>query len=930
MANEINKNIEFTKKLIDEDEKELFIKEGIRGLSKLLTQSNDLRSVCKNSITFICEYSNSSVGAFYILNENDEDELTMYSSYAYVQRDSLSNKFKLGEGIVGQVGLQKTPIHLRNIKKDEFDVETGTTKQPPINIYTFPLLYKDELYGVAEVASTEIFKEHTKRLFDLSSDIIATALFTSFQNRKVKNLLKDTKKSNIELQENQAKLEEANAQMQEQQAQLEEANAQMQEQQAQLEEANAQMEEQQVQLQQSEQELKKQNQELQATQIDIDKKAKALEESNKYKSEFLANMSHELRTPLNSIILLSSMMEQNKKNNLEQDDIKKASIINKSGQELLRLINDVLDLSKVEAGKMELIIDKFHSTDFTSSIKDLFETSAQSKELEFIVEDNYNDYIYNDEDKLSQVVRNFLSNSLKFTEKGFIKLSLNKENNNVRIDVEDSGIGIPKEKQEIIFQAFSQVDGSTSRQYGGTGLGLSITKEFIKLMKGEVKVDSKENIGSVFSVIIPNIANKINITNTIKHNNNFTNNQTQEKYQIIDDRDNLTNESIPFLIIEDNITFAQTLKDLINNKNELCLIANNGKDGLKLAQEYYNIQGILLDLGLPDIDGVEVLKELKSNINTKRIPVYIISGQDNTDSSKIEDAIGFKQKPLNNDDFNSLIKDIKEFNNKDIKNLLIVEDDKIQREAMIEFVSNDSINIKGIDNVEEAIEEINKNQYDAVVVDLTLKGKSGLDICEYIKQENLSIPIIIYTGKDITYEEEQKINKFTDSIIVKSVNSQNRLLDEVNLFLHKVKSNKKDSAKNNTINNTSNSIDFEDKKILVVDDDMRNTFVLVEILEDKNATILTAQNGQEALDVLEDNKDTDIILMDVMMPVMDGYEAIEKIREDESIKDIPIIAITAKAMNKDKEKALAVGANDYLTKPLNLDSFVGVVNSWIK
>ncbi|MEA3352560.1 MAG: response regulator, partial [Campylobacterota bacterium] len=784
-----------------------------------------------------------------------------------------------------------------------------------------------ELYGVIEIGSTKQFNDNELKFFDISSEIITTTLFSSIKNEKVTELLKDTEvinkqlqkekriteKSNKELQKQQVKLEEANSQMQEQQAQLEEANSQMQEQQAQLEEANAQMEEQQVQLKHSEKELKKQNKILEKSKEILNEKAIALEESNKYKSEFLANMSHELRTPLNSIILLSSMIRENKKGNLNKDDIKKANIINSSGEELLRLINDVLDLSKIEAGKMELHTDSFDSTSFINEIKDMFEYSVTNKGIEFIAEDHYNNIIITDRDKLSQIVRNFLSNSLKFTQKGYIKFSI-EEDNNIKIYVQDTGIGISKEKLSVIFDAFTQADGSTSRKYGGTGLGLSITKQFSKLMGGDVFVESKEGEGSIFTVVIPNI----------KKNKEIKYSQKEETVSIKnDDRDKIVKSSKPFLVIEDNETFASILKESINEKGDLAIIETTGKDGLKAAKEFEHIQGILLDLGLPDMDGIEVLKTLKSDLDTKSIPVYIISGKKPSKEDEFKEAVGFKQKPLSNDDFQSVFKELEEYNNKQIKNLLIVEEDKKQRESMIEYLSMDSVNIIGTGKIDEAIKYINTGDLDAIVVDLTIENKSTFDICEYIKNNNLDIPIVVYTKKALSKEQEDKIKQYNSTIIVKSVDSNEILKNEVEGFLHKVKSNNK----NQSI--ATSKFDLKGKKILVADDDMRNTFILVEILEDINAQVLTAANGKEALEQLQNNTDVDLILMDIMMPVMDGYEAIGLIKDNDLLKDIPIIALTAKAMQQDRQKCLDVGADDFLTKPLNMETFTGVISSWI-
>lgn len=831
MARDINENIDIIHQMVEQENKQDWIKEGLNGLNKVLSGNNDISYVSNNSLKYLCEYLNAGIGALYIYN-GDDDSLHLMGTYAYIERKELSNIFKAGEGVVGQVALQRSPILLENIKREEMCIDTGTTSEPPMNTYTFPLIYQNELFGVIELGSNIYFDKTQREFFELADNVIATALFSATQNNKVKELLFESQEANKELTKQQKKLEDANNQMQEQQVQLEEANSQLQEQQAQLEEANAQMEEQQVQLKESQKELEQQNKELEVSKEELKRKAKDLESSNRYKSEFLANMSHELRTPLNSIILLSSMLKENKKENLSSDDIKKADIINSSGEELLRLINDVLDLSKVEAGRMEMLVERFDSKGFLNQLKDMFEPACENKGLKFILEDNYKDIISTDKDKLSQVVRNFLSNALKFTHKGFIKLSMEKEGQNrLKVSVQDSGIGIPKDKQQLVFQAFAQVDGSTSRQYGGTGLGLSITKEMVKLMEGEISLHSKEGEGSTFSIVIPNIdspkkdGNRENETTEEAEKSvrkrfspadiEQTDEMQVEEIVVDDDSTKITDNENPFLIIEDNLDFAATLKSVINDNDDLAFIAPTGKKGIHIAQNHTNIQGVLLDLGLPDMDGLDVLKYLKSDIKTKKIPVYIISGRDSFDKDKFSDAVGFKQKPLSNEDFKNVFEDFKKF-----------------------------------------------------------------------------------------YDKNP--------------------LEDVNKFLNTVKNGSRSKPL------SVNDVDLSGKKILVADDDMRNTFVLVEILEGKGAQVLTATNGKEALDVLSANKDTNLVLMDIMMPEMDGFEATEKIRADKEIEDIPVVAVTAKAMNQDKERCFESGVNDFLTKPLNLDTFLGVVQAWIK
>lgn len=928
MSKAVNKGIEKTKDNIEKNDIESWIKNGVNELNQILINLKSVQEVSSQSINFISKYISAGVGVFYVY-EKDSDKLRQFSSYAHVIRDELSTSFKIGEGIIGQVAFQKQPILLKNIKKDEALITTGTVTQSSFNTYTFPLIYNDTLYGVIELGSFEEFKKETIEFLDVINKTICISLSTAIQANKVQELLDNTKIANAELERKQNELQEANAQMEEQQVQLEEANANMEEQQQQLEEANANMEEQQQQLKISEQNLKLQNQQLEETKREIEKKAEELTQSGKYKSEFLANMSHELRTPLNSIILLSSLLQKNSKETLSNDDIKKAKTIFESGNELLRLINDILDLSKVESGKMQVIIDSFNSNELLKQMKDTFDFTAMDMGLEFNIIDEYNQTIHNDRDRISQIIRNLVSNAFKFTKTGSITLKIEASKDltkDFRISVIDTGIGIPKDKQDLIFKAFTQADGGTSREYGGTGLGLSISKELSRLLGGYISLESKEDEGSIFSIDLPNLKSD-DIEQVAEHMSNqvkekeikvekrLTSNQIAE-----DDRDILKADDEAYLIIDDDVTFAEVVYEEIKKDGSFALVAYDGTSGLDLVNNY-NIKGIMLDLTLPDMDGVDILKELKSNTKTRHIPVHIISSKDKNSETLELGAIGYLQKPILDGDINEVITSIDSFQKKKIKDLLIVEDNKVHREALIELVG-EGVNIKGVRTAQEAINEVKKEIYDTVVVDLGLMDGSGYEVCEFIKNAYSNLPIIIYTGKDITNEDKIKLQEYSNSIIIKTANSNERILNEINLFLHRDEVEEKDN------NEIFESIDLEDVNILIVDDDIKNIFVLDAALKEFNATTFTAFNGQEALDFLDNNNNIDLILMDIMMPVMNGYEAMEKIRENDNLKQIPIIAVTAKAMKEDREKCISLGADDYMSKPIDLNVLGNLIKVW--
>ena len=784
MAQFVNTSIEITKKTLQQKEEDLWIREGIRELNSKLVGTTSELDVCSKSIKYICEYLNAGVGVVYVYDE-EKEELNEFASYAYVKRDFFRSSYKLGEGIVGQVALQKSPIMLSKV--DNIVIESATVSSPPSSTYTFPLIFQNRVFGVIEIGMFREFFNKEIEFLETSGETIATSLSVTIQNRKVQKLLEDTQKANEKLKVQQESLERANAQMEEQQQQLEQANAQMEEQQQQLEEVNTNLEEQKRELEISQQKLKEQFEAL--------KKAKEeIELSNKYKSEFLANMSHELRTPLNSIILLSQLLAKNSNKNLNEDDVKKAKTIFTSGNELLRLINDILDLSKVESGKMEVVVDSFDSSEFLEETKNLFEHSAEEKGLELKIIDEYKGIIFSDKNKVSQIIRNLISNSLKFTSDGFIEIKIAKSEDKtkpIEISVTDTGIGIPKDKLDKIFKAFVQADGSTSRKYGGTGLGLSISKNLVHLLGGEIFVESKEDEGSKFVVRLPNLKKREII---------LENSKDFDTIEINDDR-NILGDNSAILIIDDDETFAGLIYETVKKHGHYGLIAYTGKDGLKLLHKY-KVSGIVLDLGLPDIDGIDLLREIKNDDKLKDIPIHVVSSNDKDDKFLKMGAIGYEQKPLLEENINEVIEKLEEFINE-------VDDNKLEN-------SNDT------------------------------------------------------------------------------------------------------SEKN---------IDLNGLNILVVDDDIKNIFVLDSALREYNANIITAYNGKEALEKLNNSDNIDIILMDIMMPVMNGYEAIEIIRKELKL-DLPIIAVTAKAMKEDREKAIGIGADDFVSKPIDIEALIKIIKVW--
>ncbi len=889
-----------TEKLIEGrqfNKEQTWLKDGINELKNNLTGAFDKDEIARRALAFISEYTNSAVGALYLYEKNEE-LLRQHASYAFVERKALSDTFKLGEGVVGQVALQRTPILLKNIKRDHLVISTGTTNEPPLNTYTYPLLDKDELTGVIELGSHEEFGELKQDFLNTSVGVVTTSISLAIQSAKVRELLEASQRANEELQVRGEELESANTELEEQREQLEIQTL----------------------------ELKEKNEKLLMTREELNKRAKEVEIASKYKSEFMANMSHELRTPLNSIILISKIMSDNKNGKFSDDDVKKLKVVHSSGEELLRLINDLLDLSKIESGKMTLNIEKIHTSELTDSLFGFFEQTAREKGLKFEIVDRLKGTIETDSEKLSQILRNLLSNAFKFTNKGSVDLILDKNDDPampVKITVKDTGIGIPEEKQTIIFNAFQQLDGSISRQYGGTGLGLSISRSLISLLKGRIELKSETGAGSEFSVYIPLAVTDSD--DSVEREREYAKSNDSIINPVNDDREDLPGSDKAILIIDDDRGFCEFIKEYVHKIDFKVLIALTGEEGIALARRYIPA-GIILDLGLPDMSGIDLLRELKSQPLTANIPVHIVSARDYDPLFKDLGALGFTQKPVVYETIEKIIDNISGLTDTRGQCILVVEDDEVQREHILEMVRKKSIETRGVSSTKEAIEEIRNGCYGTVIVDLHLKESNGLQLCRYIKENSPNVPVIIYTARELPEEEEAELKKLADSIIAKTVTSDRRLSEELDIFLHRVSNNDYQSAPA-CVSESGKA--FSNKKLLIVDDDPKNIFVISSALEDEGAATLHALNGKKALDILKSNKDIDLILMDIMMPVMDGYETIGHIRRDKQYDHIPIIALTAKAMKEDKQKCIAAGADDYIMKPVNYDILVRIIKAWL-
>jgi len=759
----------------------------------------------------------------------------------------------------------------------------------------------------------------------------------------------------------------ANEELEEQTKALKKSEQELQAQQEELRVINEELEEKTKSLEIQKKDVLDKNMELEVARANIEQKAKELEISSKYKSEFLANMSHELRTPLNSLLILSRDLADNTKENLEEEQVESAEIIYKSGNDLLVLINEILDLSKIESGKMSLNLENIDLQDIGSNMNMQFRHVAEEKGLQFKVNihEDAPQSILTDQQRMEQVLKNLLSNAMKFTHHGGITidfknpdetLKINREDlkkeSSLAISITDTGIGIPKDKQLAIFEAFQQVDGSTSRKYGGTGLGLSISRELSKLLGGEIHLTSEVNKGSVFTLIVPvelnseneELREKVEITraeNKARFNNQQKVKQPEKTPQNIqtndlpeenvkDDREDLNPDDRKILIIEDDKNFAQILKKQSREKGFKTLIALSGETGLTLARKYIP-DAIILDLKLPGIDGMDVLDVLKDDPKTRHIPVHMMSAYEETIDAFKKGAIGYLMKPPKSEELEQVFTKLEDYIQRKMKDLLLVEDDENMRKSIKTVIGEGDVKITAVGSGSDAIAKLEKGHFDCLVLDLGLPDMTGFELLKALDEhETISVPpVIVYTGKELTREENETLQKYTNTIIIKGVKSEERLLDETALFLHRVVDNMPQRQKKMITNLHDKDSLFTDKKILVVDDDMRNVFALSKILTGKGMKVSKAVNGKMALEVIEKEGNFDLVLLDIMMPEMDGYETTKRLREMPKFRNLPVIALTAKAMKDDRQKCIDAGANDYLAKPVNVDKLLSLMRVWL-
>lgn len=927
MSKYFNQFIVKLEAIITENKKQNWLKTAQAELSEKMKLEQDMNILAESIITYITKYINAQVGAIYI---KEEECYRRIAGYAYSQSDSNDN-ILVKDGIISQVGLEKKAIIVNDIPDDYMKISSGLGYALPKSIIVSPCNVNEEVKCIIELASFAEFTDIQIEFIEHISESIATSIQFVESRVKLKILLDKSMEQAEELQIQQEELRQSNEELEEQAKSLKESEAQLQMQQEELRVVNEELEERTKSLELQKNDIANKNKVLKKAQIDIEEKAQALEIASKYKSEFLANMSHELRTPLNSILVLSEMLVQNKESSLTEKQIKFAKTIHSSGEDLLKLINDILDLSKVEAGKLDVVMEVINIEQLVLAIKNLFSPIAKQKGLYFEVkvDEGIRKNIVSDYQRIHQIIKNLLSNAFKFTEDGGVTLTIRNDENGdgITLSVSDTGIGITKENLELIFEAFKQSDGTTSRKYGGTGLGLSISKELANLLGGKIDVISEAGKGSTFTLYIPNnefIHMKESIVEKVESDIDSNNEIISLLDKNPDKKDKL------LLIIEDDLNFSNILSSLAEEKGYKVLIAENGELGIKLAKEHIP-NAIILDIGLPDISGWKVIEQFKDEASTAEIPVHIISGNDiNNIDDSLEGIVGYLKKPVSLDSLNNVFKRIEASISKPFKKLLIVDENMEQIKEIKNYFSDKGIKIIIKDTGSEAIKYLKEETVDCMILDIQLKDMTGFKLLEKLKQDHISdLPVLIHTKNDLTQQDEIELRKYAESIVIKGEHSIDRLIAETSLFLHNVDSKLEEKKIKEIKTQQENEETFKNKTILIVDDDMRNVFALSSILEEKGVNVIVGRNGVEGLQKLKQNPDINLILMDIMMPEMDGYTAMRKIRSDDKHSKIPIIALTAKAMKEDKQKCIEAGANDYLTKPLDIDKLTSLLRVWL-
>jgi Signal transduction histidine kinase len=975
--NEMIRNLrETTSRNTEQD----WLKTNLAKFTRMMQGQKNLTTVSQLILSELAPVVGAKHGVFYVMdasNGGGEPFLKLTATYAYKERKYLNKQFHIGEGIVGQAAFEKQRILLQNAPDDYITINSGLGEAKPMQIVVLPIVFEGQVLAVMELATFTAFSDTYLSLLDQLTESIGVVLNTIQANMRTEELLVQSQSLAEELQAQQEELTETNKRLEQQAKSLQASEELLKTQQEELQQTNEELEEKARLLQTQNEEVEQKNREVENAKRQLEEKARQLALTSKYKSEFLANMSHELRTPLNSLLILARLLADNPESNLTGKQVDFAKTIHSSGQDLLTLINDILDLSKIESGMMTISLGDLPFTELAGSMDKTFRQLANDKRLDFIIDldPSLPRMIHTDSTRLQQVLKNLLGNAFKFTEKGGVTLraetassgwsmgheTLDRASSVIAFSVLDTGIGIPDEKQRIIFEAFQQADASTTRKFGGTGLGLSISREIARLLGGEIRVSSEDGIGSTFVLYLPQ-----SYIASIRHRDEdrpgLTLNESNEladwrsgllgvasldprredespiddsqlivEEQVADDRNAITQGDRVVLIIEDDVTFAGILLEMAHDKGFKGVVATRGESGLALAHRFLP-DAITLDIALPDMEGWSVLDRLKHDKTTRHIPVHIISGDDEISRGLKLGAFAQVQKPVTKEALDEAFAKIRGFLERPNKSLLIIEDNEQQRSAIAELIGGDGdVDIQSVSSGEEALQILRERRFDCIVLDLGLPDMNGFEFINRMKNELgvNDIPIVVYTGRELTKKEETELKRMAEAIIVKDARSPERLLDETALFLHRVEANLPEEKRQILEQLHESDPVLAGKKALIVDDDMRNIYALTSLLERHKMNVVYAESGADGIEQLKNNPDIDVVLMDVMMPEMDGYEAMRRVRATEQYRNLPMIALTAKAMKGDREKCMEAGASDYITKPIDAQQLISLLRVWL-
>jgi HAMP domain-containing protein/signal transduction histidine kinase/DNA-binding response OmpR family regulator len=983
LKDNINQMIFNLRETTQKNQEQDWLKTNLAKFSGMMQGQKNLEAVSRLIMSELTPLVGAHHGAFFLADqEGTLPVLKLTSTYAYRERKNISNRFRLGESLVGQCALEKKTILLTKVPADYITISSGLGESTPLNIIVLPVLFEGEVKAVIELASFHPFSAIHQIFLDQLTESIGVVLNMIMANMRTEELLLQSQSLTQELQSQSKELTQ-------QQEELKRTNAELETQALELEKKAKQLAEQNTAVEEK-------NAEVELARASLEEKAEQLSLISKYKSEFLANMSHELRTPLNSLLILAKLLADNKEGNLSGKQVEYANTIYASGGDLLTLINEILDLSKVEAGKMQVEPRDILLAELNQFVDRSFRPVADQKGLSFTVElvQGSPRSIRTDPQRLQQILKNLLSNAFKFTDQGGVKLAVKPADKGVRFEhevlrrakrviafaVSDTGIGIAKEKQKLIFEAFQQADGSTARKYGGTGLGLSISREIAKLLGGEIHVESEPGKGSTFTLYMPpeymspedegsgppappslpsgpstpssgtpvvmgrSSESALGVPAAMVPPAVVDNAHVLDAalppqmdsmlatVTVEDDREHIREGDRVLLIIEDDLKFARIMTQMAREKGFKVLVATRGDSGLSMANEYLP-HAITLDIQLPVVDGWSVLERLKRNPRTRHIPVHVISVMDKHQGNT-QGAFGYLTKPVSKEGLEHVFSQLSRFLERKERHLLLIEDDAVQRTSLENLLGEgEDVKITAVATGEEALKKLDEAQFDCLVIDLMLPDMDGIKLVEEVKTQARfrDLPIVIYTGKELSSKDEARLKRYTGSVILKSgAKSPDQLLGDTALFLHRLDQNLPPRARQ-ALAQRNNPTDegLSGKKVLVVDDDMRNIFAITSVLENQGLQVSFAENGRAAIEALKKDPEVDVVLMDIMMPEMDGYETMRAIRQDLRLSRLPIIAVTAKALKDDREKCMAAGASDYLPKPVDTDKLIELIRLWV-